>query len=152
MQNARRLLVGVFVILVSVAMLYSHATRQKVKTASDLKTVRGPFLESYSSTRNNYCDISLQADYSTYRVPSDFLRCFDKGGFQSTVHPGDPLTILINNKSMVFSIADASKSFLNTDSTIAIYNSGLDIWKGLLLFLVGIVLVIWSLFPNRNRS
>ena len=152
MRNARRLLVGVIVVLLSVAMLYSHVTRQKITTASDLKMVRGPFLGCFSGTRNNYCDISLQADYDTYRVPSDFLRCFDKDNFQSTVHSGDPLTILINNKHVVFSIADASKSFLNADSTIAIYNGSLDIWKGMLLFLVGTVFVIWALVADRNRS
>lgn len=152
MRNARRLILGIVSLLLSAAMLYSHATRQKITTASDLKTVRGPFLGSFSGSRNNYCDISLQADDCTYHVPSDFLRCFDKDGFQSTVHTGDPLTILINKRFVVFSIADASKSFLDADSTIAIYNGSVDIWKAVFFFLVGTVFIIWSLVPHRNRS
>ena len=149
-RKGRSLILGVMLILVSLGMFYVHFTRQKVTTTSDLKTVRGPFLNCFSGSRNNYCDISLEADYDTYHIPASFLRCFDKDGFLSNVHTGDPLALLVNDKLVVFSVANKSTNFLNADSTIAIYNGVLDVSKAIVLFLVGIGFVIWGVVGGRN--
>jgi hypothetical protein len=151
-RNTRTLILGVMLVLVSAGMIYMHFTRQKITTASDLKIVRGPFLGCFSGSRNDYCDISLEADYNTYHIPAAFLRCFDKDSFLSKVHTDDPLALLVNRKLIVFSVADKSEGFLNADSAIAIYNGPFDIWKGTFLFLVGGVFVIRGVVANRNRT
>ncbi len=150
--NARMLVIGVIAVLISAGMICAHFTRQKITTASDLKTVRGPFLRCYSSTRGNDFDIKLKADYDIYSIPANFLRCFDEDSFRSVVHDGDPLTLLVNNKLVIFSLSDKTGTFLNTDSTIPIYNGSLDIWKGLLVFLMGISIVIGAVIADRNRT
>lgn len=151
-RNTRLLIIGLILVLISAAMIYTHITRPKITTTSDLKTVRGPFLGCHSGTRGNYRDITLEADYDKYRIPADFLRCFDEHSFQTTVHGGDPLTLLVNNKLDIFSLSDKSRTFLNADSTIAIYNGSIDIWKGMVLFLIGAGLVAWAVVGDRNRN
>jgi hypothetical protein len=151
--NDGLLIAGTAFIFVSLACFSRQLTQQKITRPSDLETVQDKishysFVNGYRGTR--YYDIFLAGGTTPYKIPAEFLRCFDKSSFESKVHSGDVLKLSFNKRLWVFSIADTNRSYLPTDSTIEIYNKS-AIQVGLWLFSLGIVSLIGRYLRDRNK-
>jgi len=149
--NDRSLLLGIFLILISIALFSKHFLQQKIDTASDLEIVQGKmsnysFEDGYRGRRNYR--IFLEGDRNPYKIPADFISCFDKSSFESMVHAGDILKLSFNKRLFVFSIADPNRSFLSTNSTIEIYNKS-PIHVSLMMFSLGVVILVGRYFYKK---
>ncbi len=142
--NDRVKTAGVFFIVASMFPLYLHFSKQTIKTPSDLGTVQGnllrySFVDGYRG--RHYYYIFLDGDNNSYKIPADFLDCFDKSSFESSVHYGDFLKILFNKRLFVFSISDTKRSYLSTNASIAKYNHS-DIQVGIIMLLIGCAILV----------
>ena len=129
--------------------------RQKITAVADLETVQGPlqhysFRDGFKGSHSYY--IFLEGDERRYQIPANFLGCFDRDGFESTVAAGDVLKISFNKRFFVFSISDRSRSFMAAESAIAAYNNGEDLWAGTFFFLFAGAIFIVVLIYNRNLA
>ena len=153
-RSNRLLVFGIVFIFASLACVFKHFAQQKIVKPSDLQTVEG-MMSNYSFKGGyrgaQYYYIFLEGDAAHYMIPADFIGCFDKPGFESAVHRDDVLKLSFNKKRFVFSITDAKRSYLSTDSTIEIYNKS-DIRIGLYMFLLGVAILVGRYFYNRRHS
>jgi hypothetical protein len=143
---------GIFLITVSMVLFSMHLTKQKISTPSDLEIIQGKmlnysFVDGYRG--RHYYNIFLDGEIIPYKIPADFLRCFDKSSFESMVHAGDFLKLSFNKKLFVFSISDTKRSYLSADSTIEIYNKS-DIQAGFVMFLLGVAILTGRYFYRRS--
>ena len=149
----RSLFPEIVVLAASLVVLYMYFTKQKIKTVSDLETVQSrlmsySFKDSYRGWHSYY--IFLEGQNNGYKIPADFLSCFDKSDFESAVHPGDVLTISFNKSLMIFSVSDGTRSYLSADSTMEKYNHS-DLDAGLFMFVLGCVLLVGHLAYNKFK-
>ena len=144
---------GAFLIFISMACFSRHFTQQKIAKPSDLETVQDKishysFVDGSRGTR--YYNIFLARGTTPYKIPADFLSCFDKSSFESRVHVGDVLKLSFNKRLWVFSIADTNRSYLSTGSTIEIYNKS-PLQVGLWILFLGTVFLFGRYLRNRNK-
>src|ERR1700739_1669453 len=108
-QSGRVMIFGALFLVLAVGIFCSHFTRQRITAVSDLETVQGPlqhysFRDGFRGSHSYY--IFLEGDNNRYQIPANFLGCFDKDGFESTVAAGDVLKGSFNKRLFVFSISD----------------------------------------------
>ena len=151
------LFVGYSACIFAIALMTIKFSRPKVKNGNDLYFISAPFKDYKFIDGNkgyhNY-EIWLKGYSNSFKINADFLSLFNKNKFTSS-SSGDSLTISIakddftklnkgNEYLFIFSIKDASQTYLNPAETVKIYNSSNDYYYFSTLILLGLVLLYFG--------
>ena len=127
-----------------------------MKSAHDLSVINGQLLSySFHDGQRGWHNYLVQlAEYPTaFKIPADFLDCFQKSTFQSDMKSGDMLWVSVpkecekslnsDGRLFVFSIRTTSTTYLDERDTIKEYNSDFPLMMSVLFFLIGAALIMW---------
>ncbi len=157
---------GVILIVFSLVLGTGRLLRIPVNSPTDLAPIIGT-IASYSLVDGyrGYHSYQIRLDdyAATFQIPADFVGEFYKADFQARCRQGDQIAVLIPRVKLnsvanlpgsvyVFGLYTRDRSFLNEQSTLAIYNSPINWVIFAVSFVAGAAILVWRARLARVRS
>lgn len=83
-------------------VLVSVGCAKKKLAPEDLTTVQGT-LKSFNENKtlgDKYLEVYIQENPSRFRIPADYYSSFKRDTFLDTMHPGSPITIVVEKRQL----------------------------------------------------
>lgn len=158
-----------FCFLIGFFFLYQIISREKIYSKFDLVEIKS-CLRDYSFKEKKrilksdeyYYYVYLEKYNNTFEIPENFVRHFDRKGFEELVMKGDSIKIEVSRKSFeeinikkfveVFDISNKDTAFLNDKDSIEQHNSQTKNFAAVFFLIVGMIILIVNLSEDKEQK